>query len=44
VLWQGQSIFDDRPDRVRSIRAFIYDEQEPPLVTTIDIATSMRQS
>jgi hypothetical protein len=29
--------------RVKSIRAFVYDEQEPPLVTTMDIATSMRQ-
>jgi len=32
-----------RRARVRDIRAFVYDEQEPPLVTTMDIATTMRQ-
>jgi len=29
--------------RVRSIRTFIYDEQEPASITSMDIATSMRQ-
>jgi hypothetical protein len=29
--------------RVRKISAFVYDEQEPPLVTTMNIATPLRQ-
>ena len=29
--------------RARHIRAFVYDEQEPSLVSTMDLATSMRQ-
>lgn len=29
--------------RARQIRAFVYDEQEPSLVSTMDLATSMRQ-
>ena len=29
--------------RVRKIRAFVYDEQEPPLVITMDIASQLKQ-
>lgn len=29
--------------RVRKIREFVYDEQEPPLVTTMNIATHLKQ-
>ena len=29
--------------RAGKIRAFVYDEQEPPLVTTMDIATQLKQ-
>ncbi len=29
--------------RARHIRAFVYDEQEPSIVSTMDLATSMRQ-
>jgi hypothetical protein len=29
--------------RVRKLGTFVYDEQEPSLVTTMDIATAMRQ-
>ena len=33
-----------RMARIRNIRAFVYDEQEPPLVTSMDIAASMRRT
>jgi hypothetical protein len=29
--------------KVRKIRAFVYDEQEPALVTTMDIASHLKQ-
>jgi hypothetical protein len=29
--------------RARKIKGFVYDEQEPALVTTMDISTMMRQ-
>jgi len=29
--------------RIRKIQAFVYDEQPPPLVTTMDIATQLKQ-
>jgi hypothetical protein len=41
AVWIGLRLW--HMARARKITAFIYDEQEPSLVTTMDIATSMRQ-
>lgn len=41
AVWVGLRLW--HMARARKITAFIYDEQEPSLVTTMDIATSMRQ-
>ena len=41
AVWLGLRLW--HMARARKITAFIYDEQEPSLVTTMDIATSMRQ-